>query len=120
MCLDGRQGVTGYRRAAPSARGALRGGAAGDPERQRPVVNRLAIDWEGDALVAVLRSPLRLFLAITGYCQPNKDPQVLTRFTSASELDDPFSSRWSQQSPNRDYNKLAAVIVTQPRMSNDG
>lgn len=54
----------------------------------RPVVNRLDTGREGDALVAALQSPLRLFLATTGYQDRDKDPNVLTWFTSVPELDD--------------------------------
>lgn len=57
-------------------------------QRWRPVIDRLSVDHDGDPLVTALRSPLRLFLAVTGYCRPDSDPLVLTRYTTATELDD--------------------------------
>ncbi len=55
-------------------------------QRWRPVVDRLSACHDDDPLVAALRSPLRLFLAATGYRLPSTDPEVLTRYTT-TELD---------------------------------
>jgi hypothetical protein len=59
----------------------------GDP-RWQPVLNRLAANRPDDPLVAVLCSPLRLFLAVTAFRRPTAEPGRLTSFRSATELDD--------------------------------
>jgi len=70
---------------------------SGDCEpRWRPIVNWLVTHADDDPLVSALRSPLRLFLATTGYRRggrgtdstPDTDPEVLTRYTAPTELDD--------------------------------
>jgi hypothetical protein len=53
----------------------------------RPVVNWLDADPAGP-LATAFQSPLRLFLAIAGYSQPDMDPTVLTRYTNTDDLDD--------------------------------
>ncbi|HZD15815.1 MAG TPA: NTPase, partial [Pseudonocardiaceae bacterium] len=59
----------------------------GEP-RWRPVLDRLTMDRAEDPVVAVLRSPLRLFLALTAY-GPGSDPNDLIRHAAAgSDLDE--------------------------------
>jgi hypothetical protein len=64
------------------------GGSGRCAPRWAPVLDRLAADRAGDPVVAVLRSPLRLFLAVTGYRRVASDPGVLTQYSSAAQLDD--------------------------------
>ncbi|MDQ3764616.1 MAG: hypothetical protein M3460_24615 [Actinomycetota bacterium] len=56
--------------------------------RWHPIVDWLNTHAADDPLVIALRSPLRLFLATTGYRTPATDPEVLTRYTTTAELDD--------------------------------
>lgn len=64
------------------------GGSSRCASRWVPVLDRLAADRAGDPVVAALRSPLRLFLAVTGYRRVASDPGVLTQYSSAAQLDD--------------------------------
>lgn len=61
----------------------------GEP-RWRPVLDRLdpSTDRPRDPLVASLRSPLRLFLAVAGYGGTATEPVELTRHLTATDLDD--------------------------------
>lgn len=63
-------------------------------QRWRPVIDRLSADHDDDPLVAALCSPLRLFLVATGYRLPGSDPHALTRYTTATELDDHLFGLW--------------------------
>ena len=63
------------------------GSSLGEP-RWRPVLKRLERPRPGDPLVAALRSPLRLFLAIAGYRTPTLEPAELTQYHTAKSLDD--------------------------------
>jgi hypothetical protein len=72
----------------------------GDP-RWRPILNRLTANQDGDPLVAVLCSPLRLFLAITGYGGLTGDPERLISSSSATELDEQLFAQ-SLLSPRSD------------------
>jgi hypothetical protein len=56
-------------------------------QRWRPVVDRLAAAKAGDPLVVALRSPLRLFVAITNYRTPASDPAELTQYSTTGQLD---------------------------------
>lgn len=62
--------------------------SGGCEPRWHPIADRLATNADDDPLVAALRSPLRLFLATTGYLTPDSDPNVLTRYTTTAQLDD--------------------------------
>lgn len=64
------------------------GGSGHCERRWAPVLDRLTVDRTGDPLVTALRSPLRLFLAITGYRPADTDPGVLTQYTTSAQLDD--------------------------------
>jgi hypothetical protein len=63
------------------------GSDRGEP-RWRPVLDRLAADRGNDPLVATLQSPLRLFLAVTGYRAPASEPAELTGYPDTAGLDD--------------------------------
>jgi hypothetical protein len=64
------------------------GGSGRCEPRWAPVLDQLAVDRAGDPVVVALRSPLRLFLAVTGYRRVASDPGVLTQYDSAGQLDD--------------------------------
>jgi hypothetical protein len=63
------------------------GSEQGEP-RWRPVLDRLATDRAHDPLVAALRSPLRLFLAVAGYRSPTTAPAELTDYLDVASFDD--------------------------------
>lgn len=63
------------------------GRSGGVEPRWRAVAARLATNRPGDPLVTALCSPLRLFLATTGYRNTGTTPETLTSFTTRADIE---------------------------------
>jgi hypothetical protein len=91
------------------------GSGRGEP-RWRPVLDRLSEDRVGDPVVTALRSPLRLFLAVTAYRAPSSDPVELIRRAAVSTLDDALFAGLvpaiTESQPRRGGGRYSAGQVT--------